>query len=162
MDFSSIKALIPTVGGGFYYRPAAYAPPPPSHPRVRSKSRKRPRQKSTSSSNSSSRDFCFKCAQIGHTTRSCKWYKTVLCKYHNNPSCKYDQNSELCNHAHGEQELRPSAEAYCVRIVYEDGKQRVEGCRQPGHRITDCPQAATLFEKEFGGVLPPTTTTTTT
>lgn len=148
MDYRAIKATIPPpVNGGFYYMPAAYAPPPPSHSRVRSRSRERPRQNNSSTS----RDFCFKCAQIGHTARSCKWYKTVLCKYHNNPSCKYDQNSELCNHAHGEQELRPSAEAYCVRIVYDDGKQRVEGCRQPGHKITECPQAATLFEKEFGG-----------
>ena len=87
-----------------------------------------------------SQKFCFKCAQINHVTRECKTYKTILCRHHpKDRGCQFDRNSASCNYAHGVSELRPSADSYCIRIVYENGKQMIFGCGLPGHFITQCP-----------------------
>ena len=107
--------------------------------------------------------FCFKCAQTGHVTKSCKLYKTSICKFWRNPACRFESNSADCNHAHGEEELRAIADVYCVRIEYDDGKQLITGCLQPGHKKDNCPlsgvnsstndsttNTTTTFEKEFG------------
>lgn len=103
--------------------------------------------------------FCFKCAQTGHVTKSCKLYKTSICKFWRNPACRFENNSADCNHAHGEEELRTVADVYCVRIEYDDGKQSITGCLKPGHKKENCPlnaptttpiDTSTTFEKEFG------------
>ena len=84
--------------------------------------------------------FCFKCAQTGHVTRDCKFYKTRFCSYFTNTGdCQYNHDSRLCVYAHGHGELRLSVEKYCVRIVYENGEQMIFGCGAAGHSIDQCP-----------------------
>lgn len=93
--------------------------------------------------------FCFKCAQTGHVTRDCKFYKTRFCSYFTSQgSCQYTYDSRMCVYAHGAEELRPVADKYCVRIVYENGEQMIFGCGAAGHSIDTCPCV-------YGAVPPP-------
>lgn len=163
-------------------RPYNYAEPPNSQSQNRSRSREEYRTHTNyrgrgrgrgrgnfrayeRNNGAQSTRFCFKCAQTGHVTKSCKLYKTSICKFWRNPACRFENNSADCNHAHGEEELRAVADVYCVRIEYEDGKQLITGCLRPGHKKDNCPlnttdanrnsnsntdANTTTFEKEFG------------
>ena len=103
-----------------------------------------------SSSPSVSVKFCFKCAQTGHVTRDCKFYKTRFCSYFTNTgACQYTYDSRMCVYAHGGEELRPVADKYCVRIVYDNGQQMIFGCGAAGHSIDQCPSL-------YGAPPPPT------
>jgi hypothetical protein len=101
--------------------------------------------------------FCYRCARTGHYTKDCMWFKTQVCKYWQEGSCRHGlKNGEnVCMYAHGEAELRPVTQSWCIRVVHDNGNMLVFGCGAPFHTPELCPALQHQQQQQQQHQLPP-------
>jgi len=63
-----------------------------------------------------------------------------VCKFWINNACFNinEDGTNYCKYAHGTEEKR-EAGIRCIRIIHDNGEMTVEGCRQVGHCLAECP-----------------------
>lgn len=150
----------PVVPAQFVPSSSSTPPPPPASstpPPAARQPRGPPREPDQRSRRVLARDhsFCYRCARTGHYTKDCMWFKTQLCKYWQEGSCRHGlKNGEnVCMYAHGDSELRPVTQAWCIRVVHDNGNMLVFGCGAPFHT----PEMCSIVQQQAHASMAPTT-----